>query len=205
MPLKSRKATRFIERPFGRSYDYALTTSLSSMPLAGHTTHTHASAHGHTDPSNRNQAVRAEMLVHMVRQAYRNKVIQSNPASSDSLRIAGLQADVIAIAGVPASPVLARWGGEAMKPSRAAHTEQRLFRLPCSFSPALDVEGVPIATTVSCQFRLCLIQPVIENAICAKDSVTTDWAFLGGLRVFVQGSSPSGTYPTPLYLLEESP
>lgn len=46
------------------------------MPLAGHTTHTHASAHRHTNPSNRNQAVCAEMLVHMVRQAYRNEVIQ---------------------------------------------------------------------------------------------------------------------------------
>ena len=44
------------------------------MPLAGFTTHT--SAHGHTNPSLRNQAVRAEILIHMVRQAYRNEVIQ---------------------------------------------------------------------------------------------------------------------------------
>ena len=59
---KSRKAARFIERPFGRFYDYALTTAPPSMPLAGETTHT--SAHGHTNPSPRNQTTRAEMLFH---------------------------------------------------------------------------------------------------------------------------------------------
>jgi hypothetical protein len=63
-PLKSRKAARFIERPFGRSYDYYLTTAPPSMPLASDTTHTDTSAHGHTNPSNRNQAIRAEMLFH---------------------------------------------------------------------------------------------------------------------------------------------
>jgi hypothetical protein len=34
------------------------------MPLVSDTTHTDTSAHGHTNPSNRNQAVRAEMLFH---------------------------------------------------------------------------------------------------------------------------------------------
>src|SRR5262245_8457762 len=54
------------------------------MPLAGFTTHT--SAHGHTNPSLRNQSVRAEMLFHMVRQAYRKDIVQvKSSAPTDPL------------------------------------------------------------------------------------------------------------------------
>lgn len=125
------------------------------MPLAGFTTHT--SAHGHTNPSLRNQSVRAEILFHMVRQAYRKDTF----------------------------PV---------KSLRCATTS--LFGLVCSSSLRLDAKRMSIATTVGTYRRLCAIQAVIDNAICAKGFITADWTFLWGLGVLLHLSSTFGTLQT---------
>lgn len=90
------------------------------------------------------------MLLHMVTQAYRNKVIQVKSGHPGSM----------ACLGCPRTLLRARMQ-----------------------------KGVSIAATVSCQFRLGLIQAIIENALCEKICVTADWTLLWGLLDFLQPSS----------------